>query len=467
MNRLTKHIKYEGENNMKFKKRLAVLLVLVMIISLAVGCTANSPTKDTSADSNDSTNATASADNLTNNADSSSANTVRIGVLLPFTGGSAAVAELQWAGYEFFTEHFNKNGGFSWGAQVEFVRADSNSDPSTGVNEITRLITEENVCCIIGPYNSSVGSATAPIAEKHEIPYLLTNCTEDSILANNYKYVFRANSCNSADCIDVITFINDLRDNYPDSAPKRFALVYENTDWGVGSAAECAKALEENGYEVVLNEGYEANMTDASSLVNKIKSSGADVVVGASYLADSILITNTLAQYKVDATLICLGGGFSMNEFIDGAGANAEGAISLSAWATGILNFKPAEATELNEEYKAKYGSDFDEYSANGYLGAAVLINAIESAGGTDKAAIRNALANMDLGPDAPELILHPYTAVKFSTEEEPLRGMVGQNIGASNIMVQVIDGEFKMVGPMSTCGKEAVTWPVTTWANR
>ena len=88
MNRLTKHIKYEGENNMKFKKRLAVLLVLVMIISLAVGCTANSPTKDTSADSNDSTNATASADNLTNNADSSSANTVRIGVLLPFTGGS-------------------------------------------------------------------------------------------------------------------------------------------------------------------------------------------------------------------------------------------------------------------------------------------------------------------------------------------------------------------------------------------
>ena len=451
---------------MNTKKLLAILLSLAMILALAVGCASNNASDDSSKGNSTSSDSNKTADDASDNS-SDSGDTVRIGVILPFTGGSAAVAELQWSGYEFFTEHFNDNGGFSWGAKVEFVKADTNSDPSTGVNEITRLITEENVCCIIGPYNSSVGSATAPIAEKYEIPYLLTNCTEDTILTNNYKYVFRANSCNSAECIDVMTFINDLRDNYPDTAPKAFAVVYENTDWGVGVAAEYSKALEENGYQVVLNEGYEANMTDASSLVNKIKASGADVVMGASYLADSILITNTLAQYKVDACLICAGGGFSMHEFIEGAGANAEGAISLSSWATGVLDFKPAEATALNEEYKAKYGTDFEEYSSNGYLGAAVLINAIEAAGGTDKTAIRDALANMDLGPDAPELILHPYTGVKFSTEEEPLRGMVGQNIGSSNIMVQVVDGAFKMVGPMSTTGTDAVTWPVTTWANR
>lgn len=449
---------------MTMKKYLALLLALVMVLSLFAGCAASGD--DAAADTGKDTADNAASDDAASD-DAASGDTVRIGVILPFTGGSAAVAELQWSGYEFFTERFNEAGGFSWGAKVEFVKADTNSDPSTGVNEITRLITEEDVCCIIGPYNSSVGSATAPIAEKYEIPYLLTNCTEDTILTQSYKYVFRANSCNSAECADVITFINDLRDAYPDNAPQKFAVVYENTDWGVGVAAEYSKALEENGFEVVLNEGYEANMTDASALVNKIKSSGADVVMGASYLADSILITNTLTQYKVDATMICAGGGYSMNEFIEGAGANAEGCISLSAWAPGVLDHKPAEATELNEAYKAKYGSDFDEYSSNGYLGAAVLINAIETAGGTDKAAIRDALANMDLGPDAPELLLHPYSGVKFSTEEEPLRGMIGQNIGSSNIMVQVQDGQFVMVGPMSTAGTDAIIWPAPTFAEK
>lgn len=442
---------------MKIKKFLAIILAMTMILTIFAGC-GKTPT-DPAGQSPNSTGSKGGNENT---------DTVKIGVILPFTGGSAAVGELQWSGYEYYVNKFNEAGGFSWGAKVELIKADTNTNPETGVTEITRLITEKKVDALLGPYNSSVGSATAPIAEKYEIPYLLTNCTEDSILSNNYRYVFRANTCNSMDAADVINFLEELKEAYPDTWPKTYAIIYENTDWGVGSAEVFAKSIKEIGGTVVLSEPYESDMTDASSLINKVKASNAEVTIPFSYLSDSILITNTLAQYKVDTAILAGGGGFSMPEFVESCGANAEGIMTLSSWHPDILKNKPARATDINEEYKSIYGVDFDEYSSNGYLGAAVLLSAIEKSGGTDKAKVRDALAAMDLGPDAEELILHPYEGIKFSTENEPYLGtMVNQNTKAHNIILQVIDGQFKMVGPMTAAGKDAVVWPVKTWADR
>ena len=81
------------------------------------------------------------------------------------------------------------------------------------------------------------------------------------------------------------------------SKPWRF--VYENGDWGKGFAASWKELAKKSGMKVVLDEAYPSTATDLSPVVNKIKRAKPDVLMLVSNAADAILLTNTLAEYRV------------------------------------------------------------------------------------------------------------------------------------------------------------------------
>ena len=166
------------------KKVLAMLLITAMVLG-ATGCSGgtDTATEDTAATTEDSGGETADAE--TDDAAAATGDTVKIGVLLPFSGASAATGELQMRGIQMYVDRVNENGGIQslGGAQIELIRADTTGSPEVGVTEMERLIAENpDMAAIVGPYQSAVGSSTVPIAEKYGIPYMLTNCTTDNVL---------------------------------------------------------------------------------------------------------------------------------------------------------------------------------------------------------------------------------------------------------------------------------------------
>ena len=131
------------------KKILAVLLAMAMMAAMLAGCGSSS-----NGSAANSQGGTASGDAATSEggdtaSGTSDGDTVKVGVLLPFSGSTAYYGEVQYNGIEFCVDYINENGGVLDGKQIELVRGDSASDPETGVSAF-ELLVDQGVSAVIG-----------------------------------------------------------------------------------------------------------------------------------------------------------------------------------------------------------------------------------------------------------------------------------------------------------------------------
>jgi branched-chain amino acid transport system substrate-binding protein len=356
-------------------------------------------------------------------------NVVRIGNIIPLSGPSASVGQQGKNAREMAVEEINAAGGIKslGGAKLEMLYADSESKPEKGVAEAERLINTEKVHVLTGCWNSAVTYPTTAVAERYGIPFIVPVSVADKITEQGFKTVFRIAAKDSWWTRDQFAFLKDMEKEF-NSPVKRLAFVYENGDWGQGFAGQWKKLAQEGGYEVVLDEPYPSTATDLSPVVQKIRRSRADVLMLVSNAADAILLTNTLAEYKVKLkAVIASGGGHADPSFLQATGDNARYMFDIVEWETDVN--KPG-AKEANAKYKAKYGENLTGEAVDAYLAVYVLADALERAGSLDPAKIRDALAATDY-KSGPGMIVG-YDAVQFDSS--------GQNKNAALVMVQIND---------------------------
>lgn len=357
------------------------------------------------------------------------ANTVKIGNIEPMSGPSATLGQQGKAAREMAVEEINAAGGIKslGGMKLELIYADSESKPEKGVAEAERLINTEKVHVLTGCWNSAVTYPTTAVAERYGIPFIVPVSVADKITEQGFKNVFRIAAKDSWWTRDQFAFLKDMQDEFGTKVEK-LAFVYENGDWGKGFATQWKKLAEEAGYQIVLDEPYPSTATDLSPVVQKIRRARPDVLLLVSNAADAILLTNTIAEYKVQLkAIVASGGGHADPSFLKAAGKNAEHMFDIVEWETDIN--KPG-AKEANDKFKAKNGYNLTGEAVDAYLAMYVLKDALERAGSLEPAKIREALAATNL-TDGPGMIVG-YDAVKFDA--------TGQNEMASPVIVQIAD---------------------------
>lgn len=354
---------------------------------------------------------------------------VRVGNIIPLSGPSASVGQQGKNAREMAVAEINAAGGIKslGGAKLEMFYADSESKPEKGVAEAERMINSEKVHVLTGCWNSAVTYPTTAVAERYGIPFIVPVSVSDKITEQGFKTVFRIAAKDSWWTRDQFMFLKDMEKEF-NTPVKRLAFVYENGDWGKGFAEQWKKLAVAGGYEVVLDEPYPSTATDLSPVVQKIRRARPDVLMLVSNAADAILLTDTLASYKVKLkAIIASGGGHADPSFIKSVGKNARYIFDIVEWETDVN--KPG-AKEANEKYKAKYGENLTGEAVDAYLAMHMLADALERAGSLDPAKIRDALAatNYSKGPG----MIVGYDAVAFDAS--------GQNKNASLVMVQIND---------------------------
>ncbi len=355
--------------------------------------------------------------------------TVKVGNILPLSGPSASVGLQGKQAREMAVEEINAAGGIKslGGAKIEMLYADSKSDPNVGVTEAERFINTEKVNVITGAWNSGVTYPSTTVAERYGIPYIVPVSVRDTITERGFKNVFRIAAKDSWWTRDQFQFLDDMKKEFGLEI-STVALVYENGDWGTGFAAQWKELAEKAGYKVVLDEPYPSAATDLTPVVNKIRRARPDALLLTSNAADAILLTNTLANYKVTPKIIIgSGGGHADPTFISGCGDNARYIFDIVEWEADVN--KP-NAQKVNAKYKEKYGNNLTGEAVDAYVAMYVLADALERAGSLDPAAIRKALNETDYN-SGPGMIA-TYDAVQFDE--------TGQNKNASLAIVQIND---------------------------
>ncbi len=388
---------------------------------------------------------------------------VKIGVILPMSGGTASIGAHAKAALDVATDIINnahpelgnfplaKNAGLAGlgGAKVEVVIADNQGNPATGQNQALRLITEEKVAAVFGAYQSGITLTSSAIAEKYGVPYLNSESVAANLTERGFKWFFRTTPIATDFAKIYVDFLADIKAQ--GAKTDSVALVHDNTEYGTSVANTIAGTFKEKGQPIALDVAYPVNATDVQGQVLQLKDKKPDVVIMISYTSDAILFAKTMQSldYK-PAVLLADDAGYSDPSFTKAVGKISQGVFNRSSWVVGPSGSPSAIIADM---YKKKSGEEMDDTVARQMQGFFVLAEAIDRAGATDPAKIQAALKATDLKP---EQLMIGYKGVKFDDK--------GQNILASGAIIQLQDGEnYVAVWPKANAEKAPVL-PYKGW---
>ncbi len=114
---------------------------------------------------------------------------IRIGASASRTGAYAALGQNQLRGYQLCVQHTNERGGVL-GRKIELVVEDDRSQPATAIRIYERLITQDNVDLVLGPYGSPMTAPVAAVTEKHRMPMVAPTIGTTSFFKEGRKFIF-------------------------------------------------------------------------------------------------------------------------------------------------------------------------------------------------------------------------------------------------------------------------------------
>jgi branched-chain amino acid transport system substrate-binding protein len=271
------------------------------------------------------------------------------------------------------------------GAKLNLVLSDVQSDPTVTRTETDRLIGGNKLSAIHGCYASALTLIASEVAERAKMP-LITGSSSDKLNEGGRRFTFtpfaRASQFAKAQ-LQMGRLVSDK--------PK-VAVVFENTAFGTATSNGLKEQASGEGVEIVMFEPYSAGFTDAGPLVNKVRSSGANMLFAVSYLNDLILIVRTMKQTGTNMPINGGSGGFVQPEFYKNVGASAEGLLGVAHWNHDI----DANAQKVNAAFQKAYGEFIFEYAGGLVAQTFMLAAALEKAASPDPEKVRDALAGLE-----------------------------------------------------------------------
>jgi branched-chain amino acid transport system substrate-binding protein len=364
---------------------------------------------------------------------------IRIGASLSLTGTYAEPGTFQSEGYKLCERDLNAKGGLL-GRKVEMVVYDDQSQPATGVRLYEKLITEDKVDAVMGPYSSAISEAVANVTEKYKKVMVAPLAATTSIFKKGRKYIFM-----------VITPAENYLDGLIDMAAKRglktVAIINEDTLFPKASAAGTAEAAKKRGMQVVLQEAYPKGNTDFSALLVKIKAANPDVIAAGTYFDDAVAITRQMKELNVNPKMFGLTVGGDLPEFYDLLKQNAEYIYGSTQWDESLPY--PGQK-EFLAAYTKKFKHEPSYHAAAGYAGCLIYGEAVKRAGTLDADKVREQLLKMEIKTAFGDYKVEPD----------------GFQVAHKMVMLQWQDGKRVVVWPDDLASGK-MRYPTPEWGKR
>jgi branched-chain amino acid transport system substrate-binding protein len=344
------------------------------------------------------------------------ADTLKIGIGGAHSGDLASYGLPIVKAAKLVVEDVNAKGGIL-GKQVEVIVEDDVCKPEMATNTATKLVSD-GVVAVVGHVCSGATKAALDIYKDARIIAISASATNPELTqSGKYPNFFRTIASDDAQARLEVDFVLDTL------KLKKIAVLHDKGDYGKG-LAEFAKAfIEKSGKgQVVLFEGVTPGAVDYSSVVNKVKKTGAEAIIFGGYHPEASKIVSEMRKSKMKTAFIS-DDGVKDETFIKVAGKYAEGVYATGPKDTSTNPMDKA----VKEAYKKAYGEDVGVFSINGYAATQALLNAIQKAGSTDYDAIVKALRT--------EYVDTPLGKIKFDDR--------GDAIGVGFSVYQVKDGKY------------------------
>jgi branched-chain amino acid transport system substrate-binding protein len=325
--------------------------------------------------------------------------TLVFGAAVSLSGSLSNEGQLTKEGYDFWMRYVNAHGGLRAGTQtydVEIRYADDQSKPETTARLVESMITEEHVDFVLGPYGSAPTFAAAAVAERHAVPMVDSGGSAERIFNQGYRYTVGVQSPARKYLVGIIEYAVKRK-----PAPKTIAIAAANDAFSLEVQQGAVQSANDHGLRVVYADRYADDASSVAAAAAAIKAAHPDIVLSAGHLKDALQLHRALKEQRVAARIYGYSVGPDTPEFRVALGPDAQAVVGSAQWSSsvsyaGAPGFYPTARTYAAAFARA-VGHAPDYHNAEASAAGLAFQYAIERAGTIDRAAVRNALARLDV----------------------------------------------------------------------
>jgi branched-chain amino acid transport system substrate-binding protein len=365
---------------------------------------------------------------------------IRIGATMALTGESSIQGGYGREGYLLCQEHVNESGGVL-GRRIELIIHDDASNGNTAAGLYEKLIVEDKVDAVLGPYGSAITEAVADVIEKHRKLMIAPTAATSSIWAKGRRYLIMV----TAPAEDLAAGLLDLAAR---QGLKTVAVIQQDALF-TNAITNGARALSKSkDLKLIVLGTYRNSPEDFFELLNKVRAAKPDVLlVGSIRFEDLLAITRKMKELDLNVRMLGAVPYGQIPDYYKQLGKDAEFVYSGSFWEPGL-------AYPGNQEFVTAYEKEFGHapsvQSAAHYAGCKLLMDAIRRTGGLKSEKLREAL-----------LALKTKTIFgEFAVDER------GCQIAHQLVTCQWQDGRKAVVWPEAVASGKA-RFPTPTWSMR
>lgn len=387
-------------------------------------------------------------------------NFFKVGVVTELSGDLATGGNVTKRGYDLWAQEVNAKGGIEIKGKkypVKLFYADAQSNPASGASAAERLITQEHVDFILGPYSSGVTLAVAPVVEKYKIPMITGSAESPLIWTNKFYYTFgTVPPVNFTGSIAIKT-LSELK-----PAPKT-AVIFGSNDTFSKATAEAFKAAAEAAKIKVLKYNIVPAGQDLTPLLSAVRGMKPDLIAFGGHDEELIKLVKALRQIDYTPKALIMHYGVTEPAFTQALGKDANQVFGASVWTASAKTQSKilwpnaasyAAAAEKTFKTPADYTQAGSSAAGIAFQAALQKIGATPGMSEEQRKKLVKALEELDVETF--------YGRVKFATTGNYYHS----NVGMTPLTIQIQNGKTVVVGPQKS--QEAPPqFPMQAWKNR
>ncbi len=292
---------------------------------------------------------------------------VKIAMLVPLSGPWARTGLLEQMGARMAIEEINAAGGIKsmGGAKLTLVEYDAGDSAEKAKNAAQRMVAQEpDLAGGFGAWLSTFTLAVTEVTERASLPWL-TLSYSDLITGRGFKYVFQTSPTANVQAAHLIPTVMALAEKTTGKRPTKVAIIGDNTASSVSFLKQMREiSLPEAKLTIVLDQIYTPPLSDATSLVQPVRSARPDfVLLQSTAVPDDKILMDKFGEYGLAGgklPLIGGGGHWAVPELLKTVGPDL-----LQGLMIGLANWPGKGQDALVKRFMERtgepwFGHDFD-----------------------------------------------------------------------------------------------------------
>ena len=377
-----------------------------------------------------------------------------LGAAVSLTGKYSSNGVHTQNGYNMAVERINSMGGVKVGGKTykfDIIYYDDESNPKRAAQLAERLISQDGVEFMLGPYSSGLTKAMAPVTEKYGVPMVEANGASRSLFTKGYKYLFAVLSAAN----QYLEVAIDLAVEKNGGNPVNIAMAFEQDAFSQDVRIGVVEAAERTGSTITIDDKLPKELNDMAATLAKVKATKPDVLVVSGHSKGALTAIRQISEMQVDVPMLAMTH-CDASKLAKQHGRNSEYALCAAQWHKTLTYSDEffGDGIQYDKDFTDMYDYAPPYQAAESSAALLVFKDAFERANSFDKEKVRDALAETDMQTF--------YGNIKFSD--------AGQNIAKPMVLFQVrCEGDEcanRVVAPTEWASHELVH-PIPSWSSR